>query len=761
MNSEDPGDHCPAIIWLEDLSPSADATHVGGKALGLVRLLAAGQAVPPAFVITRPALEVGVRHADDGWRLDPALAADIVRAFDRLGADRVAVRSSAPTEDSASHSHAGCHASFLPVDRGVLLDRVVACWRSAAAATAVSYAGGRAALAASPAVIVQRLVDARLSGVSFSRAPTDDCDGVVLECVRGPGDLLVSGEVTPDRYVVSRQPWRIARRELSRQTHVRRGEQVVAVSDALVGAQKLQDPQIFEVAAAAVAIESELGHPVDIEWAYDLDDHLHLLQARPITGATSVADAAARAPCPLQFVWEDVLALWQMDLGVAARGQSSGCLWANQRRFVYFRDGERTSMFAPLAEIQAADAKAAAYHLEAFMDHELRRMEAIRREQNALFRDMDSRRTDYGRMDRRRLGALFERVRSVVAASLQYYLLSEDWHTAALIAHIGRSVPDEGNLLALISAPEPDLTEVERVHWTALNAAGAPSDAELLDHAHRFPWLTVNHHTYEAVLGLLRLRRSEDPAVRADPELRRRALEARQEDLLRRFPHLRPAVAVVHAVSQSRMHMKRGWAGADLYMIPFLTEVCRRSGVERIDVLDGYLVGDIEALIYDGRRVDVGALSERRAAYLWWCEDGAVERCQGADAARRGVEIARSVHRWGGDGTTLRGATACPGRAEGRVLVLSNNEPALLKLALELAGEGTILVSQMIQPNMIDLLQRCVGVITDEGGQLSHAAILAREFGTPCVVGTGSATRLLRTGDRVVITGDGRVELRT
>ena len=99
----------------------------------------------------------------------------------------------------------------------------------------------------------------------------------------------------------------------------------------------------------------------------------------------------------------------------------------------------------------------------------------------------------------------------------------------------------------------------------------------------------------------------------------------------------------------------------------------------------------------------------------------------------------------------IRGTVANHGKISGRVHILSCNDPDNANRVRAQMLDGDVLVSEMIQFNVMDLVQRAGGLVTDEGGMLSHAAILAREMGIPCIVGTQRATQMLRDGDRVTI----------
>lgn len=294
----------------------APSVHdVGGKAATLAVLVAAQLPVPGWFALTRTAFEAALtplqRHAVDEGAAD----LDVVLLDLRPSADvsfelaealttlrpkggRFAVRSSAVEEDGAEHSFAGQLESFLFVPREQVDEAVTRVWRSAFSERILVYRHERGLTGpvALPAVLIQLMVDADVSGVAFSADPVGGSREVaVVAAVPGLGTGLVTGGLDADTFHVDREG-RITKREIAVKTAAHRysptspeGVEAVPVPPSEARAQSLRDDQVSAVAELARRVESLLGHPQDIEWAYE-GDHLHLLQARPITG---IEDKAA------------------------------------------------------------------------------------------------------------------------------------------------------------------------------------------------------------------------------------------------------------------------------------------------------------------------------------------------------------------------------------------------------------------------------------------------------------------------------------
>lgn len=253
---------------------------VGGKAASLGELINARLPVPPGFVITTTAYRQG---------LTAQLEAEILAAFDALGHERVAVRSSAVAEDSEDASWAGQLETKLNVRRPQLLEAVQACWQSGSSAHALRYAANHQ-LAPSQhaiAVVLQAMVNADVAGVMFTANPvTGSRQEVVIEAVHGLGELLVQGTVTPDSWFINKASGRVISYSPGQQSMMltyREGHnQEVPVPPERQDARTLSADQLQDLLTLANRIEQHYGRPQDVEWALS-GSQIFVVQARPIT----------------------------------------------------------------------------------------------------------------------------------------------------------------------------------------------------------------------------------------------------------------------------------------------------------------------------------------------------------------------------------------------------------------------------------------------------------------------------------------------
>ncbi len=318
-----------------------DVDYAGGKGANLGELTYAGLPVPPGFVIGAPAYAAFCAESDLRERLGGLLDAvdvedtaalsaaseaarrmvgeapipgelerEIRAGYERLARESddpqlpVAVRSSATAEDTAETSFAGMNETFLNV-RGAdaVIDAVRRCWRSLFGARTIYYRrmNGLGQGDMDIAVVVQRQIASTRAGVMFTVNPATGARGeLVIEGSFGLGEAVVSGSVSPDRYVVDKATLAIRRREVHRKElaieYAPQGgttQRMLSQEESL--APVLSDAEVVAVAELGRRTEEHYGFPQDTEWAFDPDGGLWMLQSRPITTLHDEPSAASGA----------------------------------------------------------------------------------------------------------------------------------------------------------------------------------------------------------------------------------------------------------------------------------------------------------------------------------------------------------------------------------------------------------------------------------------------------------------------------------
>ncbi len=822
------------LLPIAELS-AQDRERVGGKALGLWRLCAAGLPVPPGFVVPvevfrdfleqnrlldaarrgDPELDAAIRAG----RLDPGFAGELRRAAAQLG-ERLAVRSSAVDEDGARSSFAGQYESVLGVAPGDETERaLLACWASAYGPRVRAYRQGPPSTPACMAVIVQRVVSARASGVLFTINPLNGSwREMTVEAAWGMGEAVVGGQVVPDFYRV-RRPRRTPRpvqRILARvkleieedRVQPQMEQWTVAppgqrappgglvrrpVPPARVAAPKLLTSEIKALCRLGLRVEGELGGPQDMEWAQEEGGRFYVLQARPVTTAEEVGRSGpviwtrrfvgerwTEPATPLGWsIMRDLLD-WFIAYPETSRRYLGG---EPPSRLVRFAPYFNVTVFRHLSfklpgmppprfmvellppeeeerwlrrHAEAPDLRVyasifrttfAERRWERFRWNLVTNWRAWESYERRLDQALDPRGGDAPRLigpihDRAqalaRAAALSELARDYVKVHICSLLFANIWYqvTEGALRGEGRAaqVPD------LLSAPADNWTQRTNHALWRLGRGEITLDAFLASFGHRASssWELFSVRWWEdreRVLALARAAATREDPGRLAEEQEARSQAARAEltgaaawltDLTRRYLRLR---------EDQRYHFDRLlWAWKRVYLwleqdldlsVRFLEQA------ELTALLEGQL-----------SRPDAASLIDRRED-AWRSERERRARGDEPPDFLLGDEIAALPHA----GHRLQGTGISAGSATGPVRVLRGLDQA------ERLRPGEILVARATDPGWTPLFLVAGGLVLEQGGMLSHGAVVAREYRLPAVANVPGATARLRDGQVVTVDG--------
>jgi phosphohistidine swiveling domain-containing protein len=793
-----------------------DLGLAGGKGANLGELVRAGLPVPDGFVVTTAAYVAAIGSLDlrIAERLDagdgasirtdveavavPAeLRTEIVGGYAALGGGPVAVRSSATAEDLPGAAFAGQQDTYLNViSEEALIDAVRRCWGSLWTDRAIEY---RARLGIDSeevriAVVVQRMVDAEVAGVMFTADPVSgDRDTTVIDASAGLGEAVVSGLVTPDHYLLDRKG-RVRDFQPGRSEIVIRG----AVGGGVIRepgqhqtSQRLPDATLAELAGLGAAVAKHFGRPQDIEWAY-AHDRLWLLQARPMTAvpppplrlnafqrrlSSIVLDYFPVRPYPIDMTtWipygpvglmarvvgrfgitnafeailpEDeygvvdriapqtprprlgvLLAPWRI-ISLARRYDPAR--WTEDPRFTEFLDRVRCLAEQDLATMTWPQL-----------------LTMVRRALD-LINPIGDLRIDYLPAT----GLALLRLRMLLRLLRRGRLFQE-------LLSSGRSRTADANraLEALATRAQDDHRLAAAVSQLDQRALAAFPDFEaefaayLAEYGHRetvSPVLVTpptQGESPEFVLGLVALLAAKPSPPRASAQDPMSELLA--HPLLRRSRRLRSLAQRWVEAARAGMVFREDSHFYFLEPLPILRRSLLELGRRLQDV--GVLVESEEVFhlrleeleaIRDPSSVDteaVRAVVRRRSARR---QELAGVRMIDPTAVFRRQDL--------GEALTI-GTGASSGLATGPVKVI--REPA--EFGRLVAGD--VLVCPYTNPGWTPLFQRAAAVVVDSGGPASHAAIVAREYGIPAVMGTATGTSTLTDGQLVTVDGTrGRV----
>jgi pyruvate,water dikinase len=330
------------VVSLAEVSDS-DLPLVGGKACKLGELVRQGLPVPPGFVLTTEAYDAFVnetvlktelpaalasirtdqsetieaasqriRKAFETAPFPPALQRELETTYEtfarQFAVQFCAVRSSSTAEDLEGASFAGLQDTYLNVTgTQQVVAAVRKCWGSLFTPRVLIYRHrkGFDQGAVRLAVLIQKMVDATVSGILFTRDPNTGENHMIVEAGWGLGEAIVGGEVTPDHYVIDGVTLKVVHKQLSEQRvrlvrAVGGGNQREDIPADQRSVQKLPDHRLHRLVSLARVIESHYRRPMDVEWCGD-EDTLYIVQARPVTTipkstAPSVGEESTPAP---------------------------------------------------------------------------------------------------------------------------------------------------------------------------------------------------------------------------------------------------------------------------------------------------------------------------------------------------------------------------------------------------------------------------------------------------------------------------------
>lgn len=310
------------ILWFKEIR-KFDIPTVGGKGANLGEMVHAKIPVPDGFVVSAKAYFDFVKSTslkkkiltelqgldyEDSKELQGAtkrirtsilsadmpkkLAEEIKDYYHKLCGEHdklVAVRSSATAEDLPEASFAGQQDTYLNVEGYKnVVKHVQKCWSSLFTARATYYRATNnfSHIKVGIAVPVQLMIQSDYSGIMFTVNPiTNNREEVSVEAAYGLGQPIVSGEITPDQYIVNKKSKKITSRQIVDQTWQLTKTGKTPVSKKYQKKQVLTNKQIVELAKIGMKLEEHYKHPQDIEWGIE-DGKLYIVQTRPVTTLT-------------------------------------------------------------------------------------------------------------------------------------------------------------------------------------------------------------------------------------------------------------------------------------------------------------------------------------------------------------------------------------------------------------------------------------------------------------------------------------------
>ena len=787
-----------------------DVSTAGGKGANLGEMTGAGIPVPNGAVLTAQAYDhfmehnsvsVGcsaaeIRDAVRGGVMPGDMKDEIISLYRSMGSSaRVAVRSSATAEDLADASFAGQQETYLNViGEEELLKKIKDCYASLWGDRAVSYRRkqGYDKQKVSLAVVIQQMIESESAGVIFTKDPTGVSDDIVINASYGLGEAVVSGTVSPDEYRCDKEgnvTHKVIGSKEIRIVYSENGTQTVSVPENLRTAQVLSAEMIRSLVNEAINIELHYGQPMDIEWAIS-DGKIYILQARCITTIDSTesrtftendfAGLPTVRPAKGRMRENVLFNIEKLPKPYFPLDHDFGGNVGKQKQVILSEAGIDMNDSEPIDDNGISSFGIGGFRpngnifmipgsIKMFKDDEHNISEAKRR-----YKECRQRLNDEMQRPRRNIGeagealrSMYELIGDIAYTRFRFAIFPQVLENIGIERKLGKLDKTLSSLdlmdglsyvTADINREMAAIADTIRNNRTQLDDVMKMSYSEIVE---KYPALgemfgdflkkygcrcDLNCYCFvsrswndepDRFLGTLRtLIRSENfhiPSKEEGMEKFRSLMKKMQRRLSNKeYAAFRKKVSAVRKYHHIREATQYLWESVFCFCRELLRECADMLGADYNDLL--YLFAD--------ELWDVFAQGELSGKYIAVINKRKDKRPLAEAYWNRCIEISISSESSG-----ITGVSGSSGKATGKVCIVRSPEE------FDKLQQGEVLVCPCTDPEWTPLFTLASAVVVDTGGTLSHAAIVAREYGIPAVLAAGDATKKLKDGDIVIVDG--------
>lgn len=375
-------------------------------------------------------------------------------------------------------------------------------------------------------------------------------------------------------------------------------------------------------------------------------------------------------------------------------------------------------------------------------------MEKVYNDYQEMFGEL--RNIDYSKLSDKELYEWFIEMTDIWALIISYFRFSQAEGTHCLVEEIKKHVSDENASLLMLS-PELDTINLEQIDWQKL-VKKPFLEKIIVEHIYKYPWVVAVHFTYEDAIETLRQRYDYDKKHPSDKDIKKEKEELRekQEKVLGNNQELRRLTEISQRIALSRAEVKSCWAGTDWYMIPLFEEISKRTKEDIYNLQKYYLIKEIGDILFKGKKLDKKEFRQRDRCFVGLWKNGKSRYYSGDKAEEIAEKELGPLYKISAT-DELKGTPANSGKLSGIAHILHAGKVENVREVRKTFKKGEILITEMTQPNVMDVASKAGAIVTDEGGMLSHAAIISRELKIPCIVGTHFATILIKNGDEIEV----------
>ena len=753
-----------------------------------------------------------IRSLFQGAELPGQITNQVLTAYQELGGGAVAVRSSATAEDLPEAAFAGQQETFLnTVGEQALIGAVHACWISLWSERAILYRSRQDTDQANVklAVVVQRMVPADAAGVMFTANPVSgERDELIIDANPGLGEAVVSGMVTPDHFIVDKRSRRVkeqrpGRREVIIRPKREGGIEQETLTPGGANAAALSLQAIRKLSQVGIAIERHYRAPQDIEWAWVQDGtkigRFLILQARPITALPEPLIVSG----PMRMIVPMLAEMWPTRPYPLDTTTFTGAIERAIGNFLVTMIGKS----APSPDASFLEEDGVIVRFEPPKMHpspgmflvpwitlwRTRHYDPSHWEADPLVEELKTKARAFEQRDLQSLTwkqsidllqeslALIPRAlklreryfpQALLGLAGLWLLLSLTRHAARfgeLVSGVKTKTTETNQALEKLAAQirtDPALKELfhhtetnilcaKLEHLTSGHAFLRQFDLFLDEYGHRETTLTISQPAWkdqpEVVLGILKLLAETEPQQAERSETWAQVRNALLENSILGTRPLRGLFLKSLAKARSFFQIRE-----DTHFYATLVQ----PTIRRVSLELGRRLVQIGALDEAGEVFHLQLRELETVAETWPPSQQTITQTRALVARRKAKRqsladkpmidprlLTLNSPAITGADVLLHGTSGSPGIARGPARIVHDvSEFGKLRA-------GDVLIAPVTNPAWTPLFQRAAAVVVDTGGAASHAAIVAREYGVPAVMGTMNATKELKDGQWIQVDG--------
>jgi len=707
------------------------------------------------------------------------LEEEIQSSFKELNSKFVAVRSSATSEDSKDAAWAGQLNTYLNTTNINLLRNIKNCWASLFTERAIFYRfeKGLQLKHISVAVVVQKMVESEKSGIAFSVHPvTEDPNQLIIEAGFGLGEAIVSGQVTPNSYIVSKKPHNILDKTISEQTReLVRSEKGVSwknIDKKRANSQVLEDKEILSLSTLIQKIEDHYKFPVDVEWAIE-KNMIYITQSRPITTLKEKVKINNKNKIVNSKKLESNSSLSELIVKfkdyfknkdiTKHEGSFSPIVWGTAASSVsseFYKKYYSNLEFGPVIFI-SKDNQAVGYfnygsYLASsedglkryFVDKlsEFNDFEIIKKEIDRLYNKYPP--TIIKKLDNtqfyKQFGNIFSKLQDLQIITLFCEALDNnilDKYFNKFKQNESISVEEFNNLVSLVSF-DSFLTELD---FALINYNK--------DNPYSIQWAFSDYMITPKLddinLKVTSLIKDKGGLVKMKSELKnlKEEVSSNKQKINVFKQKLNPNLLKLFEFAQETIKL-RDLRKKDFFKCISLVSNFGREFALKINISEDlvpYIIyPDLNSKLYlknDYKQI----IKKRKDGNLYYYDENYF-RDVPIDYSNVKKTLFELMDK--DKNKEIKGNTAQKGFVTGNAKVILNQSQ------FKNFKDGDILVTSMTRPEFIPLIKKASAIVTDEGGLTCHAAIISRELKKPCIIGTQNASRLIKDGDLIEVDAD-------